>query len=135
MTTELLVLRASGVRVVSLLRSILFFSMKAWQGSQGVSIHVTKGEWSIVLRCYLLCREGCLLAEARVAGFRFRLFKNAVPSHEQLSHIVQMVEQHRLRVFVKGVLPLSAARKAYSTTGGAPTALGKLVLIADKSLA
>ena len=56
-----------------------------------------------------------------------------VPSHEQLSHIAQLDEQRRLRVFVKGVLPLSAAHKAYSTAGSAPTALGKLVLSADES--
>jgi NADPH:quinone reductase-like Zn-dependent oxidoreductase len=57
-----------------------------------------------------------------------------VPSHEQLSHIAHLIEQRRLRVFVKGVLPLSAAPEAYSSTGSAPTTLGKLVLIAEESM-
>jgi NADPH:quinone reductase-like Zn-dependent oxidoreductase len=57
-----------------------------------------------------------------------------VPSHEQLSHIAQLIEQHELRVFVKGVLPLRAAPEAYATTGCAPTNLGKLVLFTDENL-
>jgi NADPH:quinone reductase-like Zn-dependent oxidoreductase len=57
-----------------------------------------------------------------------------VPSHEQLSHIAQLIEQHQLRVFVKGVLPLNAAPEAYASTSSAHTTLGKLVLTADESV-
>jgi len=56
-----------------------------------------------------------------------------IPSREQLSHVAQWVENHQLKVFVKGVLPLRSAPAAYST-GSAPAALGKLVLIAEESL-
>ncbi len=52
-----------------------------------------------------------------------------VPSREQLTYIAQLIEQQRLRVFVKDVLPLSSAPKAYLTTGTAQTAPGKLVLV------
>jgi len=55
-----------------------------------------------------------------------------VPSREQLSHIAHLIAEHRLRVFVKGVLPLSSAPEAYSS-GSSPTSLGKLVLTAEKS--
>lgn len=56
------------------------------------------------------------------------------PSREQLLHIAQLIEQQQLRVFVKGVLPLTSAPEAYLTTGGASTATGKLVLIVADSM-
>ncbi len=52
-----------------------------------------------------------------------------VPSRDQLTHIAQLIEQQRLRVFVKEVLPLSSAPQAYLTTGTTQTAPGKLVLV------
>ena len=52
-----------------------------------------------------------------------------VPSRDQLTHIAQLMEQQRLRVFVKDVLALSSAPQAYLSTGTTQTAPGKLVLV------
>ena len=52
-----------------------------------------------------------------------------VPSGDQLTHIAQLIEHQRLRVFVKDVLPLSSAPQAYLATGTTQTAPGKLVLV------
>ena len=74
-----------------------------------------------------------VIIAADAEGSDDRLIKESffivVPSRDQLTHIAQLIEQQRLKVFVKGVLPLGSAPQAYLAAGTAETAPGKLVLV------